>query len=90
MLTLRTEDAVTVPAAAVQVSQQGTFVYVVADGTAHVRPVKVARTQGGETVLESGLLGGETVVTDGHLQLNDGTRVNPRTRQEAPARKAGT
>lgn len=89
-LTLRTEDAVTVPAAAVQVSQQGTFVYVVADGTAHVRPVKVARTEGGEAVLESGLVGGETVVTDGHLQLNDGTRVNPRTRQEAPARKAGT
>jgi multidrug efflux system membrane fusion protein len=89
-LTLRTEDAVTVPAAAVQVSQQGTFVYVVADGTARVRPVKVARTEGGEAVLESGLLGGETVVTDGHLQLNNGTRVNPRTRQEAPAPKAGT
>lgn len=89
-LTLRTDDAVTVPAAAVQVSQQGTFVYVVADGTAHVRPVKVARTEGDETVLESGLRGGETVVTNGHLQLNDGTRVNPRTRQEAPARKAGT
>jgi multidrug efflux system membrane fusion protein len=89
-LTLRTDDAVTVPADAVQVSQQGTFVYVVADGTAHVRPVKVARMEGDETVLESGLLGGETVVTDGHLQLNDGTRVNPRTRQEAPARKAGT
>ena len=89
-LTLRTDDAVTVPAAAVQVSQQGTFVYVVADGTAHVRPAKVARTDGDEAVLESGLLGGETVVTDGHLQLNDGTRVNPRTRQEAPARKAGT
>ncbi|MEZ5888853.1 MAG: efflux RND transporter periplasmic adaptor subunit [Xanthobacteraceae bacterium] len=89
-LTLRTDDAVTVPADAVQVSQQGTFVYVVDDGTAHVRPVKVARTQGDETVLESGLRGGETVVTDGHLQLSDGTRVNPRPRQEAPARKAGT
>jgi multidrug efflux system membrane fusion protein len=89
-LTLRTDEAVTVPAAAVQVSQQGTFVYVVADGTARVQPVKVARTEGGEAVLESGLLGGETVVTDGHLQLNNGTRVNPRTRQEAPARKAGT
>lgn len=89
-LTLRTEDAVTVPAAAVQVSQQGPFVYVVTDGAAHVRPVKVARTEGDETVLESGLAGGETVVTDGHLQLNDGARVNPRTRQETSARKAGT
>ena len=33
---------------------------------------------------------GETVVTDGHLQLNDGARVSPRTRQETSARKAGT
>lgn len=89
-LTLRTEDAVTVPASAVQVSQQGQFVYVVTDGAAHVRPVKVARTEGEETVLESGLAGGETVVTDGHLQLNDGARVSPRTRQETSARKAGT
>jgi RND family efflux transporter MFP subunit len=89
-LTLRTEDAVTVPASAVQVSQQGPFVYVVTDGAAHVRPVKVARTEGDETVLESGLDGGETVVTDGHLQLNDGARVSPRSRQETSARKAGT
>ena len=89
-LTLRTEDAVTVPASAVQVSQQGPYVYVVTDGAAHVRPVKVARTEGEETVLESGLAGGETVVTDGHLQLNDGARVSPRTRQETSARKAGT
>lgn len=89
-LTLRTEDAVTVPAFAVQVSQQGPYVYVVTDGAAHVRPVKVARTEGEETVLESGLTGGETVVTDGHLQLNDGARVSPRTRQETSSRKAGT
>ena len=73
-----------------QVSQQGPYVYVVTDGAAHVRPVKVARTEGEETVLESGLAGGETVVTDGHLQLNDGARVSPRTRQETSARKAGT
>jgi RND family efflux transporter MFP subunit len=89
-LTLRNEEAAVVPAAAVQVSQQGTFVYVVADGVARVRPVKVARTQGSEAVLESGLTGGETVVTDGHLQLSDGARVNPRTGQEARERKAGT
>jgi multidrug efflux system membrane fusion protein len=89
-LTLRSEEAVAVPASAVQVSQQGTFVYVVGGGTARVRPVKVARTQGGEAILESGLLGGEAVVTDGHLQLSDGTRVNPRAPQETPERKAGT
>lgn len=89
-LTLRTEESIAVPAAAVQVSQQGTFVYVVGDGTARVRPVKVSRTQGGDAILESGLLGGEAVVTDGHLQLSDGARVAPRAPQETAERKAGT
>jgi RND family efflux transporter MFP subunit len=89
-LTLRNEEAIVVPAAAVQVSQQGTFVYVVADGVARVRPVKVARILGSEAVLDSGLASGETVVTDGHLQLNDGARVAPRNGQEVRERKAGT
>lgn len=74
-LTLRDEEAVVVPTAAVQVSQQGTFVFVVRDGKAAVQPVKVARVAGRETVLESGLQGGETVVTDGFLQLTNGARV---------------
>ena len=43
-LTLRTEEAVIVPSAAVQVSQQGNFVYLVKDNVAHVTPVKVARS----------------------------------------------
>ena len=42
-LTLRDEDAVMVPSTAVQVSQTGTFVFVVKDGVAKVQPVKVAR-----------------------------------------------
>lgn len=74
-LTLRDEEAVVVPTAAVQVSQQGTFVFVVRDGKAAVQPVKVARVAGRDTVLESGLQGGETVVTDGFLQLTNGARV---------------
>lgn len=89
-LTLRMEEAVVVPAAAVQVSQQGNFVYVVADGVARVRPVKVARSQGGEAILESGLQGGEAVVTDGHLQLSDGVRVNPRAPRAPGERRTGT
>lgn len=80
-LTLRTDQAVTVPSAAIQVSQTGNFVFVVADNVATVRPVKVARTVGHETVIESGLEGGETVVTDGQLLLTNGTRVAPRERK---------
>ena len=77
-LTLREEEAVTVPSIAVQVSQAGSFVFVVKDGKAVVRPVTVARVVGSETALESGVEAGETIVTDGFLQLTDGARVNPR------------
>ena len=77
-ITLREEDAVVVPSAAVQVSQTGSFVFVVKEGKAMVRAVKVARTVGNEVALESGVEAGEIVVTDGFLQLNDGTRVAPR------------
>ncbi len=77
-LTFREEEAVTVPPTAIQVSQTGAFVFVVKDGVASVRPVKVARVLDAETVLESGLEGGETVVTEGQLLLSDGTRVAPR------------
>lgn len=80
-LTLRLEDAVTVPSVAIQVSQTGTFVYVVKNATAVVQPVKVARTVGQESVIEQGLQGDETVVTDGHLLLADGTRVTVRERR---------
>ncbi len=77
-ITLRQEESVTVPTIAVQVSQQGNFVFVVKDGVAKVQAVKVDRVVGNETVIESGLSGGETVVTNGHLQLTDGARVTVR------------
>ena len=77
-LTLRVENAVVVPAVAVQVSQSGSFVFVVADGTARVRPVEVVRTVDAQAVIGKGLEGGETVVVDGQLLLVDGVRVAPR------------
>lgn len=80
-LNIREESAVTVPSAAVQTSQSGNYVFLVEDGVARVRPVKVERRFGGDTVLASGLAGGETVVTNGHLQLTEGTRVVVRTPQ---------
>jgi membrane fusion protein, multidrug efflux system len=77
-LIFREEEAVTIPASAVQVSQRGTFVFVVKNGAAEVQEVKVARTLDGETILAGGLAGGEVVVTEGQLRLNSGTRVAPR------------
>jgi RND family efflux transporter MFP subunit len=80
-LTLREEEAVVVPSIAVQVSQAGTFVFIVKDGAVQVRPVKVARLVDSRSVIDSGLEGGETVVTDGHLQLSNGTKVAVRERK---------
>jgi membrane fusion protein, multidrug efflux system len=77
-LTLRTEKRVAIPATALQISQAGTFVFVVKDDVATVRPVKVERTVDGQSVIESGLEEGEAVVTDGQLLLSNGTRVTRR------------
>ena len=77
-MTLRNEEGVVVPSNAVQISQTGTFVFVVKDGAAQIQPVKVERQIGADSVVASGLNGGEMVVTEGQLLLSNGTRVNPR------------
>jgi hypothetical protein len=48
---------------------------------ATVQAVNVARTMGDESVIDRGLQGGETVVTDGQLLLSNGTRVAARERK---------
>lgn len=82
-LNLRSEDAVTVPSTAVQVSQSGNYVYVIKNGVAELHPVKVARMLGTVTVLESGVADGDVVVTNGHLQLTNGARVAIREGKKA-------
>jgi membrane fusion protein, multidrug efflux system len=77
-LTLRYEEGVIVPTAAVLTGQAGPYVYVVKDKTAHVQHVTVARTNENETVISDGLAGDESVVINGHLLLNNGTKVAPR------------
>jgi multidrug efflux system membrane fusion protein len=76
-LTLGTQLAVVVvPAEAVQVGQQGQFVWVVsADQTAEVRPVEVGQMLGPEVIVGKGLTAGEQVVTDGQVRLAAGVRV---------------
>jgi len=82
-LTVRAEDAVVVPSVGVQRSQTGSFVFVIRDGKAQVQPVTISRTFQGNSVIDSGLQGGEDIVVDGQLLLSNGTPVEPR------ARKAG-
>jgi multidrug efflux system membrane fusion protein len=69
-------SAIVVPAAAVQVSQNGQYVYVVKqDRTVEMRPVTIERQQGDQMVIARGLTAGEEVVTDGQLRLTPGARV---------------
>jgi multidrug efflux system membrane fusion protein len=77
-LTLQEQlNAVVAPAQAVQIGQAGEYVFVIkADQTVDLRPIKTGATKNGESVIQSGLKPGETVVTDGQLRLVSGSRVD--------------
>ena len=77
MLTLTIQQAITVPAEAVQSGQQGPFVYVVkSDLKVEPRPVQPGRRVGPEIIVVRGLAAGERVVTDGQLRLVPGSKVD--------------
>jgi multidrug efflux system membrane fusion protein len=86
-VTLRIEpDALVIPSQAIQVGQDGNFVYVIkADKTVEPRPVKVSRTAAGESVIASGIKEGEQIVVDGQLRLTRGSLVEPRALPTAPS-----
>ncbi len=71
-LTLKTiSDAVVVPSRAVQTGQSGLYVFVVKPGGGlDMRTVTTGEIHDGDTIISKGLAPGETVVTDGHLQLS--------------------
>ena len=68
--------AILVPSQAVQTGQQGSFVFVVQPAMkVELRPIVAGETIDSETVVNSGLKAGETVVTDGQLRLIPGATV---------------
>jgi multidrug efflux system membrane fusion protein len=71
-------NALTVPSAAVQLGPQGVYAYVVKpDNTVEMRPIKVSPANAGapQTLVESGLSAGESVVIDGQVKLRPGVTV---------------
>jgi membrane fusion protein, multidrug efflux system len=64
--------------AAVQQGPQGSFVYVIRDGKAVVRPVKVGITDGDRVSILGGVDAADVVVTDGIDRLRDGAAVETR------------
>nr|MBA3387121.1 efflux RND transporter periplasmic adaptor subunit [Chthoniobacterales bacterium] len=73
------KDATLVPGSAVQIGQNGPYVFVVKpDSTLDLRQVKPGQVHGDLTVIREGVRGGETVVVSGQLQLSPGAKVLPK------------
>jgi multidrug efflux system membrane fusion protein len=88
------KDAKLVPSTAVQIGQNGPYLFVVkSDATLDLRQVKPGQTQGDLVVITDGVQPGEMVVTSGQLQLSPGMKVDPRPAEpngpEKPSSAAG-
>lgn len=71
------KGSVLVPSQATQISQKGSFVYVVkSDDTADLRPVTLGQRQGNDVVVTTGLTAGERVVLAGQLLVRPGGKVH--------------
>jgi multidrug efflux system membrane fusion protein len=73
-------ETVVVPAAAIQRSTRGIFVYVVKpDKTAEMRTVTLGPAQGDDQSIQAGVAPGELIVVDGADRLRDGAKVELQT-----------
>ena len=77
VLTLHEQpDAIVTPSTALQNGPNGQYVFIVKpDATVELRDVKVARSEGDDTVVASGLEPGDKVVVAGQLRLAPGVRI---------------
>ena len=70
------QDALTVPASAVQQGPSGSYAWVITPaGIAEKKPVEVAQISGGQALVDSGLAANDQVVVDGQFKLKPGDRV---------------
>ncbi len=83
------EKAVLVPTPAVQSGAPGDYVYLVnADQSVSVHKVTRGPSDGKNTVIQSGLTAGQTVVTDGMDRLSDGAKIRVAAPKPAPGAAA--
>lgn len=69
-------DSKLVPSSAVQIGQNGPYLFVVKpDSTLDLRQVKPGQKHGDLTVINEGVQSGESVVVSGQLQLSPGVKV---------------
>lgn len=79
-------DTISVPAASLQVGQQGRYVFVLDEGHARRRPVELVRVNGGRAVVRGELRGGERVIVEGAQRVADGMRAVERSPAAASQR----
>jgi HlyD family secretion protein len=75
IVTYRAEDAIKVPVGALFREGEGWAVFLVQDGTAAKRPVKVTRRNGVEAMVEDGLNPGARVIVYPSDALRDGSKI---------------
>lgn len=84
---VRPEEALTVPQAALQFTQQGASVLVVGrDDKVEQRQVTAGRMVGGDVVIADGLEAGERVIVEGIQSVRPGQTVAPAVAETAAAR----
>jgi membrane fusion protein, multidrug efflux system len=73
------EAKVVVPQSALIADQEGTYVFIVQDGKAAIRRVKVGGELGTDAIVNEGLSGGEQVIVEGLQSVKPGApvRANP-------------
>ena len=80
------KDSKLVPSGAVQIGQNGPYLFVVkSDSTLELRQVKSGQRQGDLTVIIEGVNMGETVVVSGQLQLSPGVKVAAKESAQGPS-----
>jgi multidrug efflux system membrane fusion protein len=80
MLTEVQTGVLLIPNAAIQLNGAARFVFVVKeDDTVDRRTIAVGKTQGEQTVVTTGLVAGERVVTEGLDRLQPGAKIMTKT-----------
>lgn len=92
LLTLSEQpNATVVPAQSIVTTQQGSYVYVVrANNTVEQRTVVPTRTINADTVVEKGLQPGETIVTDGQVNLVPNAKIEVKNGNAGPTDKTAS
>jgi membrane fusion protein (multidrug efflux system) len=79
-------EKVVIPQAALIADQEGTYVFVVDDGKAAVRRIKVGDESGTGVVVETGVSAGDLVIVEGLQSIRPGVAVRATPMPALPSR----